>query len=101
MTPGPSETDRRFVPRRRGVFDVDTTAKKEPRLIGHEGGAVYEYNIISCAAREKAVELLREAERERIARQARASRRRLRLSRLAGAIRSLRRQRQGGLAREV
>jgi hypothetical protein len=62
---------------------------------------VYEYNIISRAARQKAVELLREAERERIARQARASRRRRRLPRLAEALRYLRPQRQGGLAREI
>jgi hypothetical protein len=62
---------------------------------------VYEYNIISCAARDKAVELLREAERERIARQARASRRRRRLPGLAEALRYLRLHRQDGLAREI
>jgi hypothetical protein len=62
---------------------------------------VYEYNVISCAASEKAVELLREAERERIARHARASHRRRRLTRLAEALRNLRAHRQGGLAREI
>ena len=62
---------------------------------------MYEYNIISCAAREKAVALLREDDRERIARQARASRRRRRLPGLAEALRYLRAQRQDGLAREI
>ena len=62
---------------------------------------MYEYNTISCTARDKAVELLREAERERIARLARTSRRRRRLPRPAEALRYLRAQRQGRLAREI
>jgi hypothetical protein len=63
---------------------------------------VYEYNIISCAAREKAIGLLREAERERIARQACAHhRRRRRLPRLEEALRYLRRQREDSLASQI
>jgi hypothetical protein len=62
---------------------------------------VYEYNITSCAAREKSLGLLREAERERLARQACASRRRRRLPRLEEALRYLRPQRSGSLARDI
>ena len=62
---------------------------------------MYEYNITSCAAHERTLRLLREAERERIARQARASRRRQWWPKLEESLRYLRLQRRSGLAREI
>jgi hypothetical protein len=62
---------------------------------------VYEYNITSCAAHERTLRLLREAERERIARHARASTRRRWWPRLEEALRYLRPQRESSLAREI
>jgi hypothetical protein len=62
---------------------------------------VYEYNIISCAAREKTRGLLREADHERIAHQASASRRRRRLARLEALRRYLHPHRRRGIARQI
>lgn len=67
-----------------------------------KGEAVYDYNTISFAAHEHLLALRREAEQERLARQARAQARRRRLPlKLPEALRGLRTQRDADLANEI